>query len=107
MPGGGLAKHRHHRGVRVVDAGKLHVVGQDVRRHAVQNQLARVRVLALVALERNRRQSQDGRSTTRPIVTSAITASPTFVSHRTWASDSPGVFVADSADCVRPERRLL
>ncbi len=51
-----LAEHGECGGVRDVDAGQLEVVGARVRRNALQQELAEVRVLALVAVERHVQQ---------------------------------------------------
>ena len=49
--GGGLAEDGHEPGIGQVRARQFHIVGQAVRRDALQDQLARVGVFSLVALE--------------------------------------------------------
>ena len=53
-----LAENRLEQGVAVIRPGPFHVVEPLVGRMALQNELARVGVFALVALERHREQPQ-------------------------------------------------
>src|SRR5207244_232477 len=55
---GRLAERRENQGVDGVDARHLEVVRLRVRRNPPEQQLAEVRVLALVAVERDVEQSQ-------------------------------------------------
>ena len=54
---GRLPKHREDRGIGRIGSGQLHVVGQLVGRNALQNQLAGVGVLALIAFQRHVQQA--------------------------------------------------
>ena len=60
-PGGGVAEHGEDQRVGDVDARRLQVVGGGVGRHALEKELAEVRVLALVAIEREVEQPEANR----------------------------------------------
>jgi len=47
----GFAEQRHDRGIGIIRSGKFHVVGQRVRRNALQNQLASVGIFTLIAFQ--------------------------------------------------------
>lgn len=49
----GLAKQGKNRGVGRVSAGQLHVVGQLIRRNALEYQLTSIGIFALVAFQRH------------------------------------------------------
>ena len=56
-----VAKDRHQQGIGNGGARELHAVGQLIGRDALQKQLARVSILALVPLQRQPKQANSGR----------------------------------------------
>ena len=61
IAGGRLAEGGENQGIGAVNTGRLQVVGGGVRRNALEQELAKVGVLALVAIERDVEQPEPDR----------------------------------------------